>query len=62
MLVNSVEEQIRLYAKQLKIPTFGDYNEALRRMKPDSKFEEILLELMKSEGIQRQENQNCFLQ
>ena len=58
MSVNPVEEQIRLYAKQLKIPTFGDYNEILRRMKPDSKLEDILLELMKSEGIQRQENQN----
>jgi DNA replication protein DnaC len=27
-------------------------------MTPDSKFEDILLELMKSESIQRQENQN----
>ena len=58
MSVNPVAEQIRLYAKQLKTPTFGDYNEILRRMKPDSKFEDILLELLKSESIQRQENQN----
>ena len=27
MSVNPVAEQIRLYAKQLKTPTFGDYNE-----------------------------------
>lgn len=58
MSVNSVEDQIRLYAKHLRIPTFGDYNEILRRMKPDNKFEDILLELMRSESFQRQENQN----
>jgi DNA replication protein DnaC len=56
--VNPVEEQIRLFAKHLKIPTFGDYNEVLRRMKPEDRFEDILLELMKTEGIQRRENQN----
>lgn len=55
---NYVEDQIRLYAKQLKVPTFGDYNEILRRMKPDTKFEDILLSVMKSESLQRQENQN----
>lgn len=53
-----VEDQIRFYAKHLRIPTFGDYNEILRRMKPDSKFEDVLLEIMKSESLQRQENQN----
>lgn len=58
MAVNPVEEQIRLYAKHLKIPTFGDYSEVLRRMKPEDRFEDILLELMKTEGIQRRENQN----
>lgn len=58
MSANYVEEQIRLFARYLKIPTFCDYNEILRRMKPDNKFEDILLELMKSESIQRQENQN----
>ena len=58
MAVDPVEEQIRLYAKRLKIPTFGDYNEVLRRIKPDYKFEDILLELMKAENLQRQENQN----
>lgn len=58
MAVNPVEEQIRLFAKHLKIPTFGDYNEVLRRMKPGDSFEDLLLELMKSESLQRQENQN----
>lgn len=58
MSVNTLEEQIRLYAKYLRIPTFGNYRETLRRMKPDNKFEDILLELMKSESVQRQENKN----
>ncbi|NLZ73745.1 MAG: ATP-binding protein [Bacteroidales bacterium] len=58
MSANYVEDQIRLYARHLRIPTFGDYNEILRRMKPENKFEDILLELMKSESLQRQENQN----
>jgi DNA replication protein DnaC len=58
MPANYVEDQIRFYAKHLRIPTFGDYNEILRRMKSDSKFEDILLEIMKSESLQRQENQN----
>ena len=58
MPANYVEDQIRFYAKHLKITTFGDYNEILRRMKSDSKFEDILLEIMKSESLQRQENQN----
>lgn len=58
MAVNPVEEQIRLYSKHLKIPTFVDYYEVVRRMKPDDRFEDILLELMKTEHLQRQENQN----
>ena len=58
MSINPTEDQIRLYAKYLRIPTFGDYTEILRRMKPDNKFEDILLELMKSESTQRQENKN----
>lgn len=58
MSVNPLGDQIRLYAKHLRIPTFGEYDEILRRMKPDNKFEDILLELMKSESLQRQENQN----
>ncbi|MFA5536463.1 MAG: IS21-like element helper ATPase IstB [Bacillota bacterium] len=58
MSVNPAGDQIRLYAKQLRIPTFGDYQDILRCMKPDDKFENILLELMKAESAQRQENQN----
>lgn len=58
MSVNPVSDQIKLYAKHLRIPTFGDYQEILRRLSPDDKFEGILLELMKAESAKHQENQN----
>lgn len=58
MTVNPVEEQVKLYAKRLKLPVFARYEELLRRMAPDSNFADLLLELMKSETEQRQENQN----
>lgn len=58
MAVNPVEEQIKLYARQLKTQTFGNDNDLLRRINPHKKFENILLELMKTERAQRQENQN----
>ena len=56
--MNTNEELIRLYAKQLKIPTFADYTEVLRQADPASDFSSLLLELMKAETISRQENQN----
>lgn len=56
--MNITEEQIRVYAKQLKIPTFGDYRQVLRSMTPDADFGDLLLELMKAESTSRQENQN----
>ena len=56
--MNITEEQIRVYAKQLKIPTFGDYHQVLRSMTPDADFGDLLLELMKAESASRQENQN----
>jgi len=58
MAINPVHEQIKLYARQLKIPTFSNYTEMQRRLKQDSTFETLLLELMSEECAQRQENQN----
>ena len=55
--MNTNEELIRLYARQLKIPTFADYTEILRQADPSSDFSSLLLELMKAETISRQENQ-----
>ena len=56
--MNVVHEQIRLYAKQLKIPTFAEYEEILRQADPSGGFGDLLLELMKAEAVSRQENQN----
>ena len=53
-----IQEQIRIYAKQLKIPSFGDYQEILRQVDQNVSFGDLLLELMKAEALSRQENQN----
>lgn len=47
MSTTVIEDQIRMYAKLLKIPTFTTYKEALRQLSPDSDISEILLSLMK---------------
>lgn len=52
-----LEEQIRLCAKQLKIPTFAEYSQFLRQADSTLNFDELLLELMKAECSVRQENQ-----
>ena len=49
MSINVVNEQIRLYAKQLKIPTFAEYEQVLRQADPGLGLSELLLELMKAE-------------
>lgn len=51
------EEQIRLYARQLKIPTFANYRDILRQCKPEANFTDLLLDLMMAEASSRQENQ-----
>ena len=56
--MNVKEEQIRLMAKQLKIPTFAEYRDMLRQAPPEAGFEDLLLDLMHKESLSRQENQN----
>jgi DNA replication protein DnaC len=51
-------DQVKILAKQLKIPTFGHYPDILRQLDGSESFGEILLMLMKNEYEQRQENQN----
>ena len=58
MPVEPIEEQIRLYARQLKLPAFSRYPDILRQVQPNARFDELLLELMRAECAQRQENQN----
>ena len=54
--MNATDEMIRLYAKQLRIPSFAEYQEVLRQTDPSSGFADLLLELMKAETASRQEN------
>lgn len=58
MSISVVDEQIRFYAKQLKIPTFAEYEQTLRQADPSLGLSGLLLELMKAECETRQENQN----
>lgn len=55
--MTALQEQIRLYAKQLKLPTFAEYDKLLRQMDTGAGFERLLLELMQMELSARQENQ-----
>lgn len=55
--MNLQEEQIRLYARQLKIPSFGEYAQILRQAATDADFATLLLTLMQAESLSRQENQ-----
>jgi DNA replication protein DnaC len=52
------DEQIRLYARQLRLPTFADYREVLRQSDTSAGFGDLLLELMRAESNSRQENQS----
>lgn len=58
MIVDAVREQIRIYAKLLKIPTFNTYEQVIKHAEVDDNFSTMLLCLMKREYEQRQENQN----
>lgn len=57
-MTNTTDEQIKLMAKQLKVPTFGHYQDVLRQAGQEASFNQLLLELMKKEYEQRQENNN----
>ena len=56
-MIDTKEEQIRLYAKQLKIPMFAYYSDVVRQLAPSADYAEFLLELMIAEANSRQENQ-----
>lgn len=49
-------EAISLYCKQLKLPTFNYYEDVIRQLDKDKSYADFLLELLKSESLQRQEN------
>ncbi len=54
-----IDDQIKMYAKHLRVPTFTAYNKTLRQVdQSDADFATLLLALMKAEYEQRQENNN----
>lgn len=55
-MINAVDEQIKLLAKQLKVPTFSHYQDLLRQLDSNTSFSDMLLALMQQEYDQRQEN------
>lgn len=59
-MIDVKEEQIRLLAKQLKIPTFAEYKNVLGSCTPNADFGDLLLTLMSAEAAARQEKQNKF--
>ncbi len=57
-MIDHREEQIKLLAKQMKLPTFANYNDILRQANPGADFSDLLLDLLMAEAAARQENQN----
>lgn len=54
--INIINESISLYSKQLKLPTFLNYQDIIRQLAKDKSYADFLLELLKTESSQRQEN------
>lgn len=53
--INPLKETIKLYAKQLKTPTFAGYENVARQLSPGDGYDKFLCELLKHELSQRQE-------
>jgi len=53
--INPVRETVQFYAKQLRVPTFPNYEQVIRQLGPGEGYDRFLLELMKIELTQRQE-------
>lgn len=54
-VLNPVKETIKLYAKQLRTPSFSRYENIVRQLSPGDGYGKFLCELMKLELSQRQE-------
>ncbi len=53
--INPTHEIIKLYAKQLRVPTFTDYETVARQLEPGDGYDKFLCEIMRQELSQRQE-------
>lgn len=54
--INVKAQAISLYSRQLKLPTFCDYENTIRQLDANMSYEDFLLELLRVETDQRQEN------
>lgn len=55
--IDPIKETIKLYAKQLRTPSFAHYQDVIRQMENGESYEHFLNKLMKKELENRQENQ-----
>jgi DNA replication protein DnaC len=53
--INPLKETIKLYAKQLRTPSFSGYENVIRQLTPGDGYDKFLCEMMKVEVLQRQE-------
>jgi DNA replication protein DnaC len=56
-LPNPTRETIKLYAKQLRTPSFMQYDDVVRQLDAGQGYDHFLRDMMKREVEQRQENQ-----
>ncbi len=55
--MNELNRQlISMYAKQLRVPTFNQYDEVIRQLDGDKGFDDFLVSLMRQELENRQES------
>ena len=55
--ISPTREAIKLYAKQLKTPSFIEFDDIIRQLDNEQSYEHFLRDLMKREVSQRRENQ-----
>lgn len=55
--INPTKESIKLFSKQIRTPSFVEYEDIIRQLDKEQSYEHFLMELMKREVSQRQENQ-----
>lgn len=56
-MIDPINEQISLYAKQLRLPTFTEFEDVIRQADPDLSYGGFLMEMMRRELEQRHEKQ-----
>ena len=54
--INPIKETIKLYSKQLKLPSFNGYENIIRQLSPQDGYDKFLSELLKQELQERQES------